>query len=119
MIISWDNIGQHVLRVSDNDSFHLFATIEDEQAYLFLELNGEKHELAWDANDFCRPGASSLNSYDILEYYSAVVTSATSRCCQDCDMLDIEAIKNELLPGFWETWHKYGHVSTASPDDIV
>ena len=34
MIISWDNIGQHVLRVSDNDSFHLFATIEDEQAFL-------------------------------------------------------------------------------------
>lgn len=119
MIISWDNIGQHVLRVADNDSFHLFATIEDEQAYLFLELNGQNHEIAWDANDFCRPGASRLNSYDILEYYSAVVTYATSRCCQNCEALDITAIKKELLPSFWETWLKYGHVSTASPDDIV
>lgn len=119
MIISWDNIGQHVMRVSDNDSFHLFAELVDEQAYLFLELNGQKHELAWDANDFCRPGASRLNSYDILEYYGAVVTCATSRCCQRCDVLDISAIKDELLPEFWETWRKYGHVSTASPDDMA
>lgn len=119
MIISWDNIGQHVLRISDNDSFHLFAALEDEQAYLFLELNGQKHELAWDANDFCLPGVVNLNSYDIIAYYDDVVRCAGSYCCQGSKHLDITAIKEERLPAFWDTWRKYGRVSTASPNDIT
>lgn len=108
MKITWTYIGDaHLLNIHDGNNWSLHAELDEyENAGIYLVLPDRMHQLA-DGSEILQGREEMLvDSYHVLEYYSAIVMRIADLIAKDnVQYINLEEIKDDLLRSHW--WPKW------------
>ena len=108
MVIIWKKLGDHMVSIPDVCSWHLYSAFGDhEESMIGLDVGGQRLEVCdcWEIMQ----GNIRVDTYRILDYYAAVVREVYEIVKNGCpEYLDIDQIKSDVLPPFWEDWKSKG-----------
>lgn len=113
MTLYWEHIGANMFTLSENTEWRLYAALDDDEcAYIYLEVNGRQYETCWCYDYIQGREKMRLNSYHILEFYSAVVHRVYEMYhTKKIDFLDLDELQNQLLEEYWwNYWKTHGVV---------
>ena len=113
MTIYWDNLGAHIMNLKEDSDWQLFVDFDEhEWAYIYLEVNGQTHEAAWSNFYWQGNEHTRLDSYHILDFYNAVVRHVYALVQNEKPkFLDLTAIQDQLIEGYWKSWYAKGIVA--------
>lgn len=112
MIIYWENLGAHIMNQKEGSEWRLFVDFDEhEWVYIYLEVNGQKHEASW-SNFYCQGNERTrLDSYHILDFYNAIVRQVYKLIQNEKpEFLDLTAIQDQLIEKYWKAWYADGIV---------
>ena len=112
MTIYWENLGAHIMNLKEDTDWRLFVDFDEhEWVYIYLEVNGQQHEAAWSNFYWQGNEHSRLDSYHILDFYNAVVRHVYQLMqTEKPEFLDLTAIQDQLIEGYWKSWYENGIV---------
>lgn len=116
MRIFWNNRGPHMLNLGKGGSWHLYSTMEDEHAYIILEHDGQRYELARDHEMLQREQFQTLNGEDMRHLFELVVIDVTAKI--RCGAYDINIVASfaEWEQVCWKRWYTEGKTIVPPPE---
>lgn len=112
MTIYWENLGAHIMNLKEDSDWQLFVDFDEhEWVYIYLEVNGQTHEVAWSNFYWQGNEHTRLDSYHILGFYNAVVQHVYQLIqSEKPEFLDLTAIQDQMIEGYWKSWYAKGIV---------
>ena len=112
MYIYWEEIGRgHVQKVSEQDGWSIYCGV-DTLGYdcLYIKIGTDLH-LIRDSDEFTS-GRPNLDSYDVGEFFTAVVKAVVDLVVKDHpDYIDLVKIQEQVLEPFWKDWEEKGYIT--------
>lgn len=107
--------GGQLLTLRSTDCWYLRCGIDGYgDACIYLNVLGNEYEMCC-STEYMQ-GRPNLDSYAVLEYYTAVIRAIYRHIQENGpEFVDVEAIKRELLPDFWAAWKLAGYVADEMP----
>ena len=101
----------YLMKVLNSDRWYLSCDYNKfGDACIYMHMGGEEEMLCNSLDDF-QGKWEDLEGEHVMEYYREL----TKRVFEELrsgnhEYLDVAAIRNEILPIFWEKWQKEGYV---------
>lgn len=104
------DLGSSIHYIPEKSTWRLWTEIDDwGDAVIKLEINGVTHQHC-DSWEYIQ-GQARLDSFDVLDFYVAVVKHVYGMIKEDSvDYINLETIKDAVMPAFWNAWRKRGIV---------
>jgi len=115
MVFIWGYSGAHVLHMREETNWILYADHEYEEAAIYLAVKDQTYDLANEWEYLQGREHMHLDTYDIFEFYSAVVMKIAEMVCEDhvC-VVNLEKVKEEMLSTYW--WNKWKVAGRVTDD---
>lgn len=111
MYVYWEEIScGHVRKILDNERWDLYCDY-DEYGYhcLNLRIGEEVHCIC--NSEYWTQGRPKLDSYDVGEYFTAVVKAVFEIVTKDDPkFVDLTKIQEQVMDPFWTEWEEKGYV---------
>ena len=110
MKIYYEDLGAGLFIIPKDYTWHLQAELNDrDEAVIFLKL-GELDFQLCNGREYIRDQVH-LGSLDVLEFYTTVIENVYNMLSEGpVDFIDLEEIKDAVMPTFWEAWKNRGIV---------
>lgn len=110
MKIYYEDWGAGLFIIPKGYTWDLRSELNDrDDAVILLNLEGSDYQLC-NGREYIRDQVH-LRSLDVLEFYTTVIENVYSMLSEGpVDFIDLEAVKDAVIPTFWEAWKNRGIV---------
>ena len=110
MKIYSEDLGASIYSIPEKCAWRLWTELNNrDEAVILLDIEGLDYKLC-DSWEYIQ-GQARLGSLDVLEFYSAVVKRVHNLLLDgSVDFVDLEEVKDAVMPTFWEAWKNRGIV---------
>ena len=110
MKIYFENLGSNIVSIPEKCVCRLWVEINQwEESCMKLEVDGQTYDIC-DCWDYLQ-GNEKLCPYTVLDFYNAVVKKVYEiLTAGSVEFLDLEKVKDNVIPPFWAEWKARGWV---------